>query len=101
VGPLVRNSAGITIVENRAPAWAPGEEWSVSAQPTLDIGVMAGAFACQFYRVAGAAYQLDGGIAVADNGTSEIRFWVEEYRRPGDELDVEHIHLYPFEKGST
>lgn len=75
MGPQVRDSTGITIVENRTPAWAPGEEWRVSAEPTLEIGVMEGDSAYQLFRVTGAVYQPDGAIAVANSGTSEIRLF--------------------------
>lgn len=75
VGPLLRDSAGITIVENTGPVWAPGEEWWVPAEPTLDIGIMDGDSAYQLFRVTGAVRQPDGGIAVANSGTGEIRFF--------------------------
>jgi hypothetical protein len=32
-----RDSAGVRIAESRAPAWAPGEEWTVGATPLADV----------------------------------------------------------------
>lgn len=37
-GPAVRDSAGITIVENSAPRWGAGEGWTVDTTPLLDVG---------------------------------------------------------------
>ena len=39
-GPVVRDSAGIVIIENAAPLWGKGEEWRVAAEPLVDIGVL-------------------------------------------------------------
>lgn len=37
-GPARRDSAGIAIVENSAPRWAAGAEWTVAVTPRLDVG---------------------------------------------------------------
>lgn len=36
-GPLVRDSAGIEIVENASPSWTDGERWSFSTEPLFVI----------------------------------------------------------------
>ncbi|MFC1660363.1 hypothetical protein ACFL3S_02705 [Gemmatimonadota bacterium] len=72
---MVRDSAGVTVVENSDPRWKEGEGWRVSADPVLDIGVMDGDSVYQFFRVAGALITPEGGIAVANSGTGEIRFF--------------------------
>lgn len=77
-GPSVRDSAGIAIVENLAPQWAAGEEWRVPPEPILDLGVMDGEPEYQFFEIAGAVHMPDGRIAVANSGTSEIRFYDPE-----------------------
>ncbi len=37
-GPVVRDSAGIRIVENTTPQWQEGREWRLSAEPVVGIG---------------------------------------------------------------
>jgi hypothetical protein len=78
--PLVRDSAGITIVENTAPAWTAAEAWRISPEPVLRIGTMAGAPAYQLYQVAGATRLPDGRIVVANAGTAELRFYAADGR---------------------
>lgn len=71
----VRDSAGIRVVESTAPAWADGEGWTLSAEPALRIGVAEGDPAHQFGAVAGAVRLADGGIAVADRQSGEVRYY--------------------------
>ena len=77
-GVSVRDSAGVTIVENRAPRWGDGDEWRLAPEPTLTIGVLEGLDEYQLFRVAGARRLSDGRIAVVNTGTSEIRFYDAE-----------------------
>lgn len=74
-GPVVRDSAGVRIVENSAPLWKEGEEWRVAAEPSLDIGVVEGAPAYQLDKVRGAVRLSDGRIVVANGGSKELRFF--------------------------
>lgn len=74
-GPTVRDSAGVTIVENTSPQWAEGAGWRLSQEPTLDLGVMDGELDYQFFEIAGAVRMSDGRIAVANSGSGEIRFF--------------------------
>lgn len=74
-GFAVRDSAGIHIAESTAPAWRDGQGWTLSAEPTLDLGVVEGAPEYQFTRVTGAQRLADGRIAVANGGSQEIRFY--------------------------
>jgi hypothetical protein len=75
--PTVRDSAGIRIVENTGPAWQPGQEWSLSAEPVLDIG-SGDSEEDQLFGVR-AAYRLgDGRIVIANGGTNEIRFYAAD-----------------------
>jgi hypothetical protein len=39
---VVRDSAGITIVENHAAAWTDGNTWILAAEPLLSVGVLDG-----------------------------------------------------------
>lgn len=73
--PVVRDSAGITIVENAAPQWSEAEAWRVASEPEVEIGVLEGDEAYQLYRVAGATRLSDGRIVVANGGTNELRFY--------------------------
>jgi hypothetical protein len=74
-GFAARDSAGIQIAESTAPAWSDGQGWTLSAKPTLDIGVVEGAPEYQFTRVTGALRLADGRLAVANAGSQEIRFY--------------------------
>jgi hypothetical protein len=72
--PLVRDSAGVVIVENRiAPGDAP--EWALSPQPELSIGVAQGALEYQLHRVGGVATLDDGAVALVNAGTGEVRIF--------------------------
>lgn len=73
--PIVRDSAGITIVENVAPLWTDENAWRVEAGPTLDIGVLEGDPAYQFFRIRGVARLSDGRIVVANGGSGELRYY--------------------------
>jgi len=73
--PVVRDSAGITIVENSAPRWGDGETWRLSEEPVLEIGMMDGPEEYQFQNVMGAARFPDGRVAVADMWSGEVRFY--------------------------
>lgn len=74
-GPAIRDSAGITIVENLAPAWSEAERWFVPPEPALEIGVQDGAPEYQLFRVGDAARLPDGRIAIANTGGAEIRVY--------------------------
>jgi len=74
-GAVVRDSAGITIVENASPVWGVGEGWRVALEPAVEIGVVEGEDAYQLDRVADAARLADGRIVIADGGTNELRYF--------------------------
>lgn len=71
----VRDSAGVTIVENSAPAWTAEDRWRIGSEPSLDIGVVDGEPEYQFFEVAGAVRMPDGGIVVANSASGEVRFF--------------------------
>ncbi len=69
----VRDSAGVVIAENRGEL-APGAGgWAVSPEPTLSVGAAAGDEAYLLFRTWGAARLSDGRIAVANNGSPDLR----------------------------
>ena len=73
-GPVIRDSAGIRIVENVAPLWQPGQEWRLNPEPVVVIGG-GETEDDQLFRVVGALRLSDGRIVVANGGTNEIRFY--------------------------
>lgn len=70
-----RDSAGVAIVETHAPRWRNGSPWKVATEPLLDLGTVLGDSAHEFGSVIGAVRLRDGGFAVADQASEEIRFF--------------------------
>ena len=68
-----RDSAGIAIVESFAPAWGDSAHWRVGAAPVLDLAESGTGDAHNFYQVRNVTRLPDGGIAVVNRGSSEIR----------------------------
>lgn len=71
----VRDSSGITIVENAGGAWTAGAGWTLGAEPVVQLGGNATEPTYDFSQVTGALMLGDGSIAVANSATSEIRFF--------------------------
>jgi hypothetical protein len=69
-----RDSAGIRIVDNANPVWAPGHEWRLSERPILVIGGRTGADD-QLGRIAGVTRLSDGRVVVADQSTLLLKFY--------------------------
>jgi len=72
---LVRDSAGIEIVESTSARWPADRGWQVVAEPELTIGVVEGQPEYLFSNVESALLLDDGRIAVADRGSSQVRFY--------------------------
>jgi hypothetical protein len=70
----VEDSAGITIVTSREPAW-DSNGWSLSEQPVLQIGVIDGDSVYQLFRVRDDVRLSDGRIAIANDGSDELRYF--------------------------
>ena len=70
---VVRDSAGVTIVENEAPAADSRLGWRIGAEPALSIGAVEGDPAYELFRVADATRLPDGRILVANTGSGELR----------------------------
>jgi len=81
----VRDSAGITIAQNRGEVPADGGGWAISAEPSLQIGSMEGDEAYLLYRVWGATRLPDGRIAVVNNRAPDIRIF---------SAAGEHLHTF-------
>ena len=74
----VRDSAGVTIVESTAPAWAEGAGWRVVDTPSVDIGGRADSSVYDLFQVVGALRLKDGRIVIADGGTQQLRFFAAD-----------------------
>lgn len=100
---LVRDSAGVQIVETRRMAWEREPGWVISPAPTLEIGTREGEEPLQFFRVAGGRRLADGRIVVLNSGTRTIRIFspdghfLQEFGRagegPGEFLALSSLHL--------
>jgi len=73
--PVVRDSAGVRIVENSGPAWAEGAGWRLSAEPVLTIGAAEAEPEYQMFGVRGISRLSDGRIVLPNSGTQEIRWY--------------------------
>lgn len=75
---VVRDSAGIRIVENVAPRWTPETAWRLSQEPVAHIGGIEGDPDQELYRVRGAIRLTNGNIVVVNAGTNELRFFTSD-----------------------
>lgn len=73
--PTVRDSAGVRIVEYGALPVETVPAWSAGSEPLLVLGSASGDEAQEFYQATRAVRTSDGGIAVANSGTGELRFF--------------------------
>lgn len=71
----VRDSAGITIVENHGRLRPDVSGWAVAPEPFLSIGTLEGEWTDQLYGVREAMRLPDGRIAIGNAGTEEIRIY--------------------------
>ncbi|MEJ2678832.1 MAG: hypothetical protein P8174_07135, partial [Gemmatimonadota bacterium] len=72
---VVRDSAGIVVVDNRTAAWRDGSGWSLDRQPILDLGSADAPAAYQFQNIVAAGRLPDGGYVVADAGRNQLLFY--------------------------
>jgi len=77
---VTRDSAGIRIVENSKPAWAPGREWRLSENPILVLGD-GNAVDDRLGRIVGVTRLSDGRVVVADQSTLQLKFFDTSGRR--------------------
>lgn len=70
---VIRDSGGVTIVENERPAPETRLGWRIAETPTLSIGAFEGDPAYELYQVMDARKLPDGRIVVANAGSSELR----------------------------
>lgn len=72
---IVRDSAGVTIVENSSPHGVTPAPLMLSEEPVLEIGVLDGAPEYQLHQVRQAGRLSDGRIFIANGGSSQLRFY--------------------------
>ena len=72
--PVVRDSAGITIVENRDRQWGSSAAWCVG-NPLTTIGAVDGPPPYQLFTVLDATRLSDGTVVVGNSSSGELRFF--------------------------
>ena len=75
---VVRDSAGVTIVENGRPLPDSRLGWRVGPEASVSIGTAGGDPAYELFRVGDAMRLSDGRIAVANTGSGELRIFDSE-----------------------
>lgn len=70
---VLRDSAGVTIVNTGRPPLDTRLAWQVGTQPSLSIGAVDSGEADQLFQVTDATRLPDGRIAIANSGSNEIR----------------------------
>jgi len=71
----VRDSSGVTIVENRGDLEPGSGGWEIGEAPTLSIGTFQGDSLQQLFRVQGAVRLPGGAVAVANAGYGQVRVY--------------------------
>lgn len=74
---IVKDSAGIEIVESAAPAWEGGG-WTVATEPSVSIGRTSGDERYLFGSIRGAIVLAGGRIAVLDQQAALVRVYSPE-----------------------
>ncbi len=102
---IVRDSAGIRIVENTTPLWQPGQEWRLSPEPVVDIGSVSAGEEYELFQVWSAVRLSNGSIAVVNGSSQELRFYDADGRfvrvagrrggGPGEFQNVRWMHRMP------
>lgn len=77
-GVVVRDSAGIEIVENAAQSWGEAEGWRLSTEPLLQIGRAEGDAEYLLDRVTGARRLPDGRLLIPNGGSGELRYYAAD-----------------------
>jgi len=72
---LVRDSAGVTIVDSYAPSWEDGKGWTLSDEPLVSVGTADGRGEYLLHCVMAALRLPDGRIVLLNSGTDELRFY--------------------------
>jgi hypothetical protein len=71
----VRDSAGVRIVVNHAPEWAPDETWVLDSMPTLAIGAVDGDAGQTLYRVSSVIPVGTDTVMIVNGSPAELRWY--------------------------
>ncbi|MEX0891788.1 MAG: hypothetical protein WEB88_06415 [Gemmatimonadota bacterium] len=71
----VRDSAGVTIVENPGDVWAAPPAWTLAAEPRLQLGVADGEEPYLFDGIRSLVPLSDGRFVVANSGDATLRWY--------------------------
>lgn len=72
---VVRDSAGIAIVESFRPAWGDSARWRIDPEPLIDLAESGTGDPYNFYGVRSIKRLSDGSLVVANRGSNEIRMF--------------------------
>lgn len=72
---VTRDSAGVELMLSNAPAWPPGAEWHLTAEPALTIGGLVGQRRYDFTSVVDAYRIADRRILVAQSNPADVRLY--------------------------
>jgi hypothetical protein len=75
---IVRDSAGVEIVENAGDPWSVEERWHIVPEPILRIGAIEGGEPYLFAGVRGVVILSDGRIVVANGDDNSLRWFDAE-----------------------
>jgi hypothetical protein len=102
---VVRDSAGITIVENAPDAAERVPRWTIGPEPSLSIGVAEGDAGYEFHFVLDGRLLSDSRIAVLDWGSRQVRLFGSDGRLvavqgrdgggPGEYLNPQIMWILP------
>jgi hypothetical protein len=82
IGPMVRDSAGILLIENDLGhvLWDEATAWQLSDEPRVSIGSADAGAAYILHQAVRAQRLPDGSLAVATSGTSDVRLYAPDGR---------------------
>jgi hypothetical protein len=87
-GVVVRDSAGVTIIENGGDVWATPAKWRLAPDPVVRIGVAEGDEPYLLDGVRTVRLLSDGGILLANGGDNTLRWYDADgrflFRRGGE-----------------
>jgi len=72
-GAVVRDSAGIRIVESAAPEWDEATAWHLAESPSLGLGQLDGPAETQLFQVSSATRLSDGSLVIGSYGSNDLR----------------------------
>ena len=99
------DSAGIAITTALAPMWGPGEGWTISDDPLLEVGAVDGPAEYLLDGVVGVVRLSDGGVVVGQWTSGELRRYDRdgtfvwragrEGEGPGEHVFMSFVGLLP------